>query len=545
MKGRSKKMEPEISILVLFNDIKTVKDLLVNIKENSYFSKIEIILLDQTQEDNLEVKEILNRNSNVIYIEVKEKNKAEAYNIGLENATGKYISFIEQDNTYSKQAIKQVERYIRKNKAKMVSLKPYYLQEDKVKPYKMAPNKCKEVDLNFMPLKLNLALDSYFIHRNLIRKFDETLSFEDAKMKFLLETFMRYPFYYFMRKTPIYYKVPKEDDTSANFMQYDKGWYHDSLTHFVIPFLEKHYKTNEEIPIYVQEALLYYIFAKYNSNLKDRNKMVLNKEEAKEFFETTATAMQYIHSRLILSLNKNSLFKIPRWLGYQFVLEKNKKLNIKTKIKVKKDEEEQIDRLYLYEQNDEITMNLMEKEHIILYAINEKKNQLEFDFNLSMQDIVEEKDIEVFVKYGEKMVKAQKTNCYPLLKVFGLTVSKQIPFHVAIDIENKNETIQFYVQYQKNTYPVSIKYEKVQTHLNNSKYSYWRFGKQYYLCNKQKYLKIEKRKVFSGLIKELKYFAARILRAKDKIFTMKYFALRFAYFCVKPFYQRKTNLANF
>ena len=151
MKGRSKKMEPEISILIRVSDITSVKNLMENIKKNSNFSKIEVILLDQTQEENSKAKEALNENQNMIYIEAKEKNKAEAYNMGLEKATGEYITFIEQDITYSKQAIKRVARYLRKNKAKMVSLKPYYLQEDKIKPYKMAPNKCKEVDLNFMP----------------------------------------------------------------------------------------------------------------------------------------------------------------------------------------------------------------------------------------------------------------------------------------------------------------------------------------------------------------------------------------------------------
>lgn len=330
-------MKPEISIIVLFHAIDVVKKLIANIEKNSYFSTIELVLLDQSEEE-FDVKEILRHNIDVIYIETKEKSKVEAYNIGLENATGKYISFIEQDVIYSDEAIKQVARLIENKKVKLISLKPYYLQEDKVKPYKMAPSKCEEVDLNFMPLKLNLALDSYFIHRNLIRKFDEKLCFEDAKMKFLLEILMRYPFYYFMRKTFIYYKTPKEDDVAIGAMQKDKNWYQASLENFIIPFLAKIYQMNGEIPIYVQEAMLYCIFAKYNCNIGDRNKMVLSKEETKEFFEITAEAMQYINTALILNLDKNALFKIPRWLGYQFVLEKNKKKNIQPQVKLKNNE---------------------------------------------------------------------------------------------------------------------------------------------------------------------------------------------------------------
>ncbi len=540
--------QTKFSILVLVNTIEYIESIMKSIKNASNFSSVEIILLSDVEEKDQKEKldELTKTYSNIICVDVSGKEKAEAYNLGMEYATGNYISFIEQDVTYSKDAIKKVNQCIKNEKARVVALKPYFLQENRAKAYKMSPKKCTEVDLNFMPMKLNLALDSYFIHKKLVGKFDETLIFEDAKMKFLLEILMKYPFYYFMRNVPIHYTVAKEDDTSTNFMQYDKKWYSESLTSFVIPFLEKIYSVNKQIPLYIQEAMLYYIFAKYNCNTKDRNKMVLSKEEAKQFFDYTAIAMQYIDTGLILNLNKNALFKIPRWLGYQLVLEKNKKLGLKTDLEVRSNELQENEvpknKLYLYnleDAEDSYIVNSIEKEHIIISSINVNKETMEFNFTLSLQDLLEEKDVKVFVKYGDKKIEAQKTNCYPLLKVFGLTVSKQIPFTVVLNLEDKNEKIQFLVKYKNKEYQVKIKFDKAQAHLNHSKYSYWKFNDKYYLCNKQNFLIIEKKKLFSGLIKESKYFVARMLRAKNKIFTAKYFALRFAYWCTKPFYKNK------
>lgn len=530
-------MNKKFSILILFDVIEDVKETIKNLTKDICFSKTQIILLDNDAQEvkDEEIEKILNKYPEIIYIDVKDKNKSQAYNIGIKYATGEYISFIEQGVTYEKNAINSVKRCIENKDAKIVCLKPFFKQENVIKPYVMSTRK-KRVDLSFYPLKLNLALESYFINRRLVRNFDENMFWEDAKLKFILETLMKYPFYYTVAEKKVYYTIPKENDTSTNFMQYNKEWYNTSLTDFVIPFLKNVSNINGEVPAYIQEAMLYYIFSKYNCNLKDRNKMVLSSEEAKEFFDNTAIALQYIDTNLILKLCSGSLFKIPRWLSYQFLLIKNKKLGINTDIKI---EDEKI---YLYEDNDEekkYLLNLRVDEHVNIYAINYTGKTLEIDFNISVQDILERDNVSAFIKYNNQVIEAEKRNCYPLLKVFGLTVAKQIPFHVSIQLEEENQKIEFYYRYDGSECKLQTKFEKVQAHLNNSKYSYWNFNKKYCLCNKKEYLAIERKNMFSSFIKEIEYFFARMFRTNYPGFTFKYFLLRFAYRCVKPFYKNK------
>lgn len=529
-------MNKKLSILMLVETIENIKETIDNFMKNVNSSNVEVILLDNIAQDeeSEELKDVLKEYHEIIYIDVKGKNQSEAYNIGIKKATGDFISFIDQGIKYSKNALKEIERYSKKKKAKIMCLRPCFMQDNKIKLYKMCP-KDDHIDLTANPLQLNLALDSYFIHKELIKEFDENLYFEDAKMKMILEILMKQQFYYIIPNKLVYYTVTKEDDTSTNFVQYNKKWYSESLTNFVIPFLKNIYEKNEEIPIYVQEAMLYYIFAKYNCNLKDRNKMILSKEEAKEFFDHTAVALQYINTDLILQSDKTSLFKIPRWLSYQFVLIKNEKLNLKTDIKIKDET------IYLCTNKDiQYLLDTTEEEHVIINAINYRREMLEIDFSISVQDFLEEKDVDVFVKYKDKIIEAEKTNCYPLLKVFGLTVSREIPFHVSVKLEEVAEgKIEFYFRYRGKEHKVKIKLKKVQAHLNNSKFSYWKMNPNYYLCNKQEYLIIEKKRLFSGFIKELKYFCARMIKARNKDFAVKYLALRLTYWCIKPFYKNK------
>lgn len=535
-------MKNKFSILIMINSKENLKETIDYFVKNKSFSKLEIILLDTVKEEYTDknVEEILNKYDNFIYVNVKEKSNSAAYNEGIKYATGNYISFIEQGITYSENAIKNVEKLINRNDSRIVCLKPFHKQNNIMKKYKMCPNR-KKIELVYNPLKLNLMLESYFIHKKLMenRRFDENIHFEDAKMKLLLEIFMKYPLYYLVKNENLYYVTAKEDDTSTNFMQYDKNWYNQSIADFVIPFLKNIYEKNGEVPVYVQEAMLYYIFAKYNCNLKDRNKMVLSKIEALKFFDNTAIALQYIDTDLILKVNRSSLFKIPRWLAYQLVLIKNKKLKLKTNI-INKEED-----IYLSSCNNseerEYLLGTEKKEHVNIYATNYNGKNLEINFTISVQDFLEEKDVNAFIKYDNKVIAARKTKCYPLLKVFGLTVSKEMFFKVNIPIENitQKKKIEFYFNYEGTDFKLKTKFLKVQAHLNNSKYSYWIFGEKYYLCNKQEYLQIERKRIFSNLIKEIKYFWARMYRTKNLDFTVKYFALRFVYWCLKPFYKNK------
>lgn len=531
-------MEIKFSILMLIKTKDELKDIIEKFKKNKSFKQLEIVLIDTIGNDD--AKNIAQNSDKFVYVDAIGMTNSKAYNTALKIATGNYISFIDEHMEYTDNAIKSIQKSITKEDAKILCLRPKHLQDNIMKSYKICPENGGKFDLVFDPYNLNLMLESYFINAKLLKKLkmDEDIFFEDAKIKFLLQVLMRYPIYYLINDQFLFYYIAKEDNTSTNFMQYSKEWYNDSLTKFIIPFMKELKEKNVEIPLFVQEAMMYCIFAKYNCNLNDRNKMILSKEEALQFFDNTAEALKYISTKFVLNEEKKALFKMRRWLKYQFVLIKNKKKKNSVEIEFKDNY------IYLNENGNKkksYVINPIDLEHVNIYAINYCKDTLKIDFTVGVQDFIDKENFKSYVKYKNNKIDAKESNCYPLLKTFGLTVSRKEFFQVEIPVDDlkQNEKIEFYFNYKGNDYKLITCFEKVQAHLNNSKYSYWSFNSKYYLCNKREYLNIERKRIFSGCVKEIKYFIARMLKAKRKSFTFRYFGLRMIYWCVRPFYKNK------
>ena len=524
----------KISVIIYGNLVEEIEKTILNIKKDNGSKDSEIIIMNYDERDE-EIEKMCEKYENVSHILVEDKNKAEAFNIGLKQSKGEYVTFIEQGTTYSVGALKKVQKCAKEKNAKVICMHPYLVVENLKKKYKMS-HKIPVVDLEEIPNKLNLAFDSYFFRKELLesKKFNEDVCYEDSAMKILLETMEKTHIYYNV-DAEMYYKSAKDDNTSMNFMQYNKDWYTNSLKKFVIPFLRKY--DNKEIPMFIQEALLYYIYAKYNCNLNDRNKMVLNADEAREFFTETAHALKYINNDLILGNIKGSLFKIPRWLAYELIVNKNKVNGNTTELIYNRN-------FFLLKENlNEYSYKIgnVLGEHATFYAINYVDGKLKMDFTIGLQDFIDVENIEVYALYKEEKIYATKTEFYPLIKCFGLTVRKKIPFHMEIELGDnfKEEEIVLHYTYKKLDEELNFKFFKVQSHLNNSRYSYWKINDKYYLKNKTKRFIIQKKKLFTGMINEIKYFLARLYRAKRKIFTIKYFALRFSYFICKLFTKNK------
>ena len=528
-------MKDRFSIVLLMENPNNIEKVLKTSKD-TFSSKIEIILLDFSNKvDDEKVKEALEKYKNIIYVEAKGKSKSEGYNIGIKKATGNYISFIEDDISYGIDAFKFVEKSIRYNNAKIVSMKPFYKYENRVTPYPICPKE-EKINLELLPDELNLVFESYFFHKDLLKNtmFDEKISFEDAKLKFLLEIFLKCPVYYFEKNAVLYYTTAKENNTTDCLLQYDVEWYNQSLVDFMLPFLKTVEEDKGEIPNYIQSALLYYVYSKYKCNINDKNKMVLSKKEIEEFIRNTINVLQYIDNNLIL-YNK---YDIPRWLAYQFIFKKCQYNHVKSRIEI----EDKVTYMINGDSKRCILGN-MQEESANIYAINydRMKNSLEIDFTVSVQEFLDRDEVQAFIQYRDQKIEAQKTECYPLLKCFGVTMAKKIPFHVSVqigDIKNK-EKLFIFLKYKGKDYQLQLKFVKMQSRLNASKYSYWKFNKDYYLLHHYDQFIITKRKPFSGLLRETAYFIDRLIKNKNKDLTIRNFCLRFIYWLMYPMMKNK------
>ena len=523
-------MKPKLSILITINNKEKVEEDIKRIIIQNKKANIEIILIDKDTTVT-DLDKLLSKYSNIKYIKSDDDNNSNIYNKAIQASEGEYVAFIEQGEYYSKNAIKKVYKYIKKEKAKIIAMKSVYAENNIQKKYKICPN-TNIIDLKFMPQKINLVLESYFFNKKLVENisFDNKISIEDAKMKLLLTILCDYQLYYLINDEMIYYFEPKENDAKLNKMQYEKSWYVDSLEYFMIPFLHEIQKKYNEIPKFVQEAILYLLTIRYKYNLNESNKEVLSENEAKDFFEKAKQVLKYIDNDIIMCRSKKNLFNIPRWLSFVFAESKSNN----TEIRVNDN------KIELVQGNDICIFSNIETEHINVYAINYNKNELQIDCTVSVQDFLEQADIELVACLGEKRYYASKTQTYPLQKCFGLTIAKKTPFTIVLPVngETKKDKIQFFLKYRENEYLLKINFAKIQSHLSKSKYSYWRFG-EFYLTYGDDKLLIEKQTALRMIKREIIYNMAKLCVSKNKLEILDYILLRIIYWIMYPCMKKK------
>ena len=107
---------PKISIIIpVYNAEKTIKKCLNSILDQSY-TDYEIILVNDGSKDKSEeiILEYKKSNSKIRYIPKKNSGVADSRNVGIQNATGDYIIFVDSDDYVKSTIFTDILKYIEK-----------------------------------------------------------------------------------------------------------------------------------------------------------------------------------------------------------------------------------------------------------------------------------------------------------------------------------------------------------------------------------------------------------------------------------------------
>jgi len=123
---------PKISIIVPFNNGKKYLERCLNNLNKIEYDDYEIILVDDFSKDNSE--QIAKRYNNTKYFYTSEETigVGNARNLGIEKASGKYILFVDVDDTIEKDLFINLEKYMNQNidmikyKMKIIKDKEFY-----------------------------------------------------------------------------------------------------------------------------------------------------------------------------------------------------------------------------------------------------------------------------------------------------------------------------------------------------------------------------------------------------------------------------------
>lgn len=122
---------PKVSIIVPFNNGKKYLKNCLNNLININYVDYEIILIDDFSKDNSEEIAKKYKNTKFFYTTEETIGVGNARNLGIEKARGKYIMFVDVDDSIDKNLLKNLEKYIDKN-VEMIKYKMKIIGEKEV-----------------------------------------------------------------------------------------------------------------------------------------------------------------------------------------------------------------------------------------------------------------------------------------------------------------------------------------------------------------------------------------------------------------------------
>ncbi len=530
----------DFAIFIYNNHPEHLQACLTAIREQSYDrAKIEVVIgtAPLTGEERAQINAWM---SDCVLKEYDVPNAAVFYNDGIAATEAQICWFIDSAVLPQKpDTFKRVCENIRKTG--MVACAMSFYDDGMDYPYqtyKLSQSVTAVLDVEQKPSDINLNLPSYFISRKRLGKqvFDPAFGV-DFKEKFLLELYGANPVYFNLGTVKLTSLAPFEDNTSKCAVQYEFDWYTPALEQWLA-----YIKTFRHVPIYVQEVVMYMIYAKYNCNTNERNKNVLDANEVERFLAATKALLEYLDDNIILQSqidseykHWNHAFKIPRTL--KFYLYKLKRGdNFFTYVSGGR----------LFESHDRLNTPILRLyyEKVNVYAINYQNGKLLFDCTVGIQDYLAHDDIHIKMVYGGKEVPIRRNHVYGLSRAFGKVINEKYTFQFEVDVHERFGSLRAYLIYDGIEYEMSFNFVKIQARLNNSKRAYWN-GDGFTVQNKHNELVISRSSALKTLKLEALFFLSKIKNEESKAYVFREFWLRTLYFLSKPFLKKKNIWITF
>lgn len=414
--------------------------------------------------------------------------------------------------------------------------------------YKMSPvdkgsDFSREIHLNQEPQMLQLMFHAYFIRCYLISSKERHMWFrpelyDDACMEMLLNLLAEIRGYLYLPKLKINYTHQLEDNTSAFMDQHNEWWYVDSIKNWILPFAREWNSKDYPLRMPMRIALFYLVYARFNCNYNDRNKGVLKGEMLEEFLHLAGQALQYVDSRVIFSKSVFNGLVIPRgmrilllklkageagkecevishgnqlclWTHWQKeeVTEKaltsiqfqgapdtanldgvGKTLDHTASLFTVERNSENANEIpemkWAYEDDTLIPICVINKEHVIIRAINYREGKLKIDGLFSMGDFLSKEQVRLKAVKDGKEIYARVSDVYGLEKLFGVTYLHKYAFQIDIPVFafSKRSKIQFFVEINGQDTVLEIRTQSIYSHVReNIKGQYWRFADEWCL----------------------------------------------------------------
>ena len=272
----------------------------LDFKQNTQIILVDDGSIDNSKEICLEYQE--KYPNNILFLSKEHEGVASARNLGLEYARGKYVNFLDSDDSLSINALEEVYEFFEQNydKTDVVSIPMFYFErENGVDSLNNKFNKTKIIDLEKEPQNVQYSLPSVFIKNDSIK--------ENLKNSYFNDLFSLYQILLekrtlgVIRITSYNYRKRKTFDSTSDLNKYNQEDYINRMKNLDIKLIDYCINKFNHVPNFVQNFLIYdlkYIMNSYEYFFYD------TEEEKEEFFNNFKNINSYIDNENINN-NKN------------------------------------------------------------------------------------------------------------------------------------------------------------------------------------------------------------------------------------------------
>lgn len=527
--GEGNEMYFTIVIAIDTIQIDKLKEFICELQSTSYYRSnlLEIIVIDTLNVRALE--DFLKRMDNICYHKFESKNLASIYNFSLDKISGKYINFTKASAYYSARSLKEVDKIFQHSDAGCVCMLPYTQTSDgKKTQYHHLNRKKSHHNIYLKPDENNLCLGSYFIAINKFKHFvfDEIL-YDEALYKYIINVLVIAGKYYSVSCEYIM-SNSNEDLFCESLLSFEKRWYNDSLSNFIMPLILSYPQT-----LFVQNIILYFLSCKMAANQDQFDKKILNDEEIEIFLATIREILLKIddsvienfsypnvpdrYKNIFYSLKYNTYEYSPTFNGTAFV--KNYPLF-------------RVNEYYVY---------------IMSMDYCSSEESLHIDCKIDCKELFsnDESDARIEIELDNVSYKTETNNVYSHIKIFGKKMHQSYTFDANIDISyiDNSSKLCFYYCVGNYRQKMHIRFRAKSPARLNKKYKsyYWRFKDDaiIYYDHGVGGLGFKQVNRFYIFKRELLLYREFIQKCNSKKLIFKVIALRGLYWLTKPYYKNK------
>lgn len=293
-------------IIAAYNSQDWIRQCLDSVISQSigFKDNIEVIVVDDASTDDTgkiikEYKEKYPDNFTCIK-NSKNQGPAVSRNKGIGHVKGKYVNFLDSDDTISKNTFKDVLNFFNSHEnVDLVSI-PIYFFENKTGPHYLNGKfeKTQEINLLENPQCYQLSGPSSFIKKTAIDgiEFPDIITSEDVV--FVNEVLINNPHIGLCCEARYNYRKRQENNSIINRSQLDKRYYTPRVTDYFMALIEKSIDKYGEVVWFIQNVIMYDIAWMFKVNNLNE---ILNESEMVELKSSLRSVLGYIEDDVICS----------------------------------------------------------------------------------------------------------------------------------------------------------------------------------------------------------------------------------------------------